>query len=181
MTSLGALDSDGLLRRQCDRRFYGSRHLHSGTRQGRRFSCASFTLASSPPLRGISLSQLLYSLHSIACVINPEYADPATFDQVFDIFSTQSKTSAHLINYQFGQLIPTNASITIYDSQRLNDTAEAVKDSIQKGYATEPGFLYAVLRAYNATGDVNDPVGTGGNGGSTDSGGSSSSNTALAM
>lgn len=124
---------------------------------------------------------MLYSLRSLACVINPEYADPATFDQVFDIFSTQSKTSAHLIDYQFGQLAPANSSISKYDSQRLNNTAEAVRDSIQKGYATGPGFLYAELRAYNATGGANDPVITDANGGSSNGGGSSSSNTALAM
>ncbi|KAF9447498.1 hypothetical protein P691DRAFT_646978, partial [Macrolepiota fuliginosa MF-IS2] len=128
-----------------------------------------------------AVAALLYSLHSIACVINPEYADPATFDQVFDIFSTQSKTSAHLIDYQFGQLSPTNASISKYDSQRLNDTADAVRDSIAKGYATQPGFLYAVLRAYNATGDADGPAVTSTDGGSGNSGGSGSSNTALAM
>jgi hypothetical protein len=37
---------------------------------------------------------LLYSKYSQACIINPAYADPATFDQVMDIFSTQSLTSA---------------------------------------------------------------------------------------
>ncbi len=114
-------------------------------------------------------------------MINPEYADPTTFDQVFDIFSTQSKTSAHLIDYQFGQLTPANASISKYDSQRLNDTADAVQDSIQKGYATKPGFLYAVLRAYNATTDADDPTTTDGNEGSANTARSTSSNTALAM
>lgn len=37
---------------------------------------------------------LLYSIYSQECIINPEYADPATFDQVMDIFSTQSLTTA---------------------------------------------------------------------------------------
>jgi len=133
-------------------------------------------------VQALTPRQLLYSLHSLACVINPEYTDPSTFDQVFDIFSTQSKTSAHLIDYQFGQLIPANASITKYDSSRLNNTAQAIQDSIQKGYATEPGFLYADLRAYNATGDSDGPsngsVGTGDSNGNRSSG---SSNTALAM
>lgn len=113
-------------------------------------------------------------------MINPEYADPATYDQVFDIFSTQSKTSAHLIDYQFGQLTPTNTSISKYDSQHLNDTTNAVNDSIEKGYATQPGFLYAVLRAYNATED-DDPVTTDGSSVSTSTGHSNSGNTALAM
>ncbi|KXN90579.1 E3 ubiquitin-protein ligase RLIM [Leucoagaricus sp. SymC.cos] len=141
-----------------------------------------FTLARDKgAVSAVRFAQLLYSLHSLACVINPEYADPATFDQVFDIFSTESKTSAHLIDYQFGQLTPTNASITKYDSQRLNNTAQAVKDSIQTGYATEPGFLYAELRAYNATGGTGGPIINDNNNGSNSGGGSSSSNTALAM
>ncbi|EKM80980.1 hypothetical protein AGABI1DRAFT_119517 [Agaricus bisporus var. burnettii JB137-S8] len=128
-----------------------------------------------------AVAALLYSLRSLACVINPEYANPATFDQVFDIFSTQSKTSARLIDYQFGQLAPANSSITKYDSQRLNNTAEAVRDSIQAGHATRPGFLYAELRAYNATGDTNDPVVTGSNSGDSTGSGTDSKNTALAM
>lgn len=37
---------------------------------------------------------LLYSIYSQECIINPEYADPTTFDQVLDIFSTQSLTTA---------------------------------------------------------------------------------------
>ncbi|KAF5355038.1 hypothetical protein D9756_005300 [Leucocoprinus leucothites] len=128
-----------------------------------------------------AVAALLYSLHSLACVINPEYADPSTFDQVFDIFSTQSKTSAHLIDYQFGQLTPSNASITKYDSQKLNNTAQAVEDSIQKGYATEPGFLYTELRAYNATGGSDGPSTNGASTEGNNGGGTSSSNTALAM
>jgi hypothetical protein len=123
----------------------------------------------------------LYSLRSLACVINPEYANPATFDQVFDIFSTQSKTSARLIDYQFGQLMPANSSITKYDSQRLNNTADAINASVQAGHATQPGFLYAELRAYNATGDTNDPIVTGSNSGTSSGGGTGSKNTALAM
>lgn len=49
-----------------------------------------FTLARDAGAR----SALLYSIHSQECIINPEYADPTNFDQVMDIFSTQSLTSA---------------------------------------------------------------------------------------
>ena len=42
----------------------------------------------------VSRSQLLYSMYSEACIINPEYANPQNFDQVMDIFSTQSLSSA---------------------------------------------------------------------------------------
>ena len=41
--------------------------------------------------------QLLYSTYSSACIINENYADPANSDHVFDIFSTQSLSSARLV------------------------------------------------------------------------------------
>ncbi len=118
----------------------------------------------------------------MACIINPEYADPETFDQVFDIFSTQSLTSSHLIEYQFGQIGTGNDSIGgTYDSQRLNDSAAIMNETIQNSYAPEPGFLFATLWAYNATGASNDSTTTGSGGGTGDNGQKGSSNTALAM
>lgn len=53
--------------------------------------------------------------------------------------------------------------------------------TIEDGYASSPGFLYATLRAYNATGASNDTspnTSNGQNGDDEDKGGS---NTALAM
>ncbi|KAF8868934.1 hypothetical protein CPB85DRAFT_1242210 [Mucidula mucida] len=129
-----------------------------------------------------AVAALLYSLSSVACIINPEYADPETFDQVFDIFSTQSLTSSHLIEYQFGQIGTGNDSIGgTYDSQRLNDSAAIMNETIQNSYAPEPGFLFATLWAYNATGASNDSTTTGSGGGTGDNGQKGSSNTALAM
>ncbi|KAF6762976.1 hypothetical protein DFP72DRAFT_519061 [Ephemerocybe angulata] len=128
-----------------------------------------------------AVAALLYTLGSLACVINPEYADPDTFDQVFDIFSTQSMTSAHLIEYQFGQLNPQNTSIFGYTSSQLNKTGDHVRDSISAGYATSEGYLYAVLRAWNAT-DTDSPSNPGGGGtNTTEQGGRPGQNTALAM
>jgi hypothetical protein len=49
------------------------------------------------PIAHSVLIQLLYSAFSSACIINQEYADPANFDQVFDIFSTQSLTTARSV------------------------------------------------------------------------------------
>ncbi|TFK44720.1 hypothetical protein BDQ12DRAFT_673454 [Crucibulum laeve] len=128
-----------------------------------------------------AVAALLYSLTSVACVINPEYADPNNFDQIFDIFSTQSLTSAHLIEYQFGQLSKTNSSIHGYDSQKLNNSAINVNKSIDLGYAVAPDFLYAILQAYNATGSINDGTTPGGGVGTTNATSSGSPNTALAM
>ena len=50
-----------------------------------------------PSIAHSVLTQLLYSTYSSACIINAEYADPAHFDQVFDIFSTQSLTTARSV------------------------------------------------------------------------------------
>jgi len=124
--------------------------------------------------------QVLYSLRSAACIINPEYADPATFDQVFDIFSTQSLTSAHLIENQFGQLMPQNQStILSYDSKQLNASYDNVTKSISTGNPASAGYLIGTLQASTAT-DPNPPSDSGGHNNPTPSS-SGSSNTALAM
>ncbi|CAA7261605.1 unnamed protein product [Cyclocybe aegerita] len=128
-----------------------------------------------------AVSAVLYSLYSVACMINPEYSDPATFDQVFDIFSTQSSTSSHLIEYQFGQLGGQNESIYDYDSQQLNDSREDVMRSTSQNYAVSSGYLLAILQAYNSTGGSSDPVTTGTSSAPAEPGNSGSPNTALAM
>ncbi|KAF8893303.1 hypothetical protein BD779DRAFT_949571 [Infundibulicybe gibba] len=129
-----------------------------------------------------AVAALLYSLYSVACVINPAYADPSNFDQVFDIFSTQSLTSAHLIEYQFGQFGSLNESIYgAYDSKRLNDSGSIINSSIVNGYPVAPGYLYGVFRAYNATLETTNATGVGDNGNSSNPTKSGSPNTALAM
>ncbi|KAF8070467.1 hypothetical protein FPV67DRAFT_1413367 [Lyophyllum atratum] len=127
-----------------------------------------------------AVAALLYSSNSLACVINPEYANPETFDQVFDIFSTQSLTSATLIEYQFGQFGPVNESFYgVYDSKRLNDSAAMMDTTLQVGTPPEPGYLFAILQAYNSTGQIDD---ASGNIGSADPGPPHrKQNTALAM
>jgi hypothetical protein len=131
-------------------------------------------------LTQLPILQLLYSLTSLACVINPEYADPENFDQVFDIFSTQSLTSAHLIDYQFGQLVPQNQSLYDYNSKRLNDSNSNITESIDKGHAVSGGYLMATLQAYNAT-DVPTTPNTDGNNSGAGGNNTRSPNTALAM
>ncbi|KAG6869114.1 hypothetical protein C0993_001679 [Termitomyces sp. T159_Od127] len=122
-----------------------------------------FTLARDNGAVAALHQKLLYSEYSFACVINPEYADPETFDQVFDIFSTQSLTSASLIQYQFGQFGPTNESLySVYDSQRLNDSAGMINATLQAGTPPAPGYLFAILQAYNSTVKLDDPSMTDG-------------------
>ncbi|KAF8798699.1 hypothetical protein BYT27DRAFT_7202824 [Phlegmacium glaucopus] len=127
-----------------------------------------------------AVSALLYSLYSLACVINPQYSDPQSFDQVFDIFSTKSLTSAHLIEYQFGQLSPPNESRFAYDSQQLNDSASDIFHSLNMNYPTSQGYLLAVLQAYNAT-DSNGNNSTPTDATQSMTAGTSGPNTALAM
>ncbi|TRM69963.1 hypothetical protein BD626DRAFT_475878 [Schizophyllum amplum] len=124
-----------------------------------------------------AVAALLYSLNSSACIINPEYADPDTFDQVFDIFSTQSKTSAHLIEYQFGQSGANETLYGWYNSQRLNDSFDIINSSIGSNTPMAPGYLFATLQAYNAT-DNTTTSGTNSNNDKSDSG---NKNTTLAM
>ncbi|KAG1832480.1 hypothetical protein EV424DRAFT_1368917 [Suillus variegatus] len=108
-----------------------------------------FTMANSSGAQ----SALLYSLYSSTCVINPEYADPANFDQVFDIFSTQSISVSRNIEYEFGQGGRTNLSVYgNFDATTLNASDTTISQSIVSGYPTVPGYLLATLQAWNATG-----------------------------
>ncbi|KAF9268888.1 hypothetical protein L218DRAFT_954315 [Marasmius fiardii PR-910] len=131
-----------------------------------------------------AVAALLYSLNSFACVINPEYADPQNFDQVFDIFSTQSLTSSRLIEYQFGQLGSMNETFASaynnYNPSRLNASYDMVHSSIENGNVLGPGYLIAALTSYNATETSNFTTGSN-NGSSANDTGQKRTNTALAM
>lgn len=123
-----------------------------------------FTMANSSGAQ----SALLYSLYSNTCLINQEYADPANFDQVFDIFSTQSISVSKNIQYEFGQDGPTNLSLYgNFDATTLNASATTISQFITSGYPTVPGYLLATLQAWNATGT--NSTGTSSNNGSTSS------------
>ncbi|TFK75409.1 hypothetical protein BDN72DRAFT_516783 [Pluteus cervinus] len=128
-----------------------------------------------------AVAALLYSLYSQACIINPEYADPDHFDQVFDIFSTQSRISANLIEAQFDASTMNRQLFSGYNSSRLNDSYKDIQTTIEFGYPSAPGYMFAVLQAYNAT--VPLLSGTGGNNGGAGPSGNpgSSPNTTLAM
>jgi len=88
-------------------------------------------------------------LYSLACIIDPAYADPAVFDQVFDIFSTQSLTTSQLIEDPFSsinKLIYGN-----YNPVLLNQSYSVVNSTMNAGYATNAGYMFATLTAFNAT------------------------------
>ncbi|KAH7925532.1 hypothetical protein BV22DRAFT_1064759 [Leucogyrophana mollusca] len=128
-------------------------------------------------------SALLYSLQSEACVINPEYADPATFDQVFDIFSTRSNSVSRAIEHQFGQFGPGNESYYgYYNATMLNSSAAVVNSTLQSNNPVAPGIIYATLQAYNATGTSTNGSETNNNSsGSSSSSDGSRKETGLAM
>ncbi|KAF5322555.1 hypothetical protein D9619_001774 [Psilocybe cf. subviscida] len=106
-----------------------------------------------------AVSAVLYSLYSEACVINPMYADPTSFDQVFDIFSSRSLINSQTIEHQFLQLNSTPKAKTFYsyNSQQLNDSLSNISIAVETGTPTSPGYLLGVLQAYNATGSISPP------------------------
>jgi hypothetical protein len=125
--------------------------------------------------------QLLYSQWSRACIINSGYKDPNTFTQLMDIFSTQSLTSARVILSQFEAI-----NISVYGEYKpatLNASQSSINQTLVAGYPTAPGYLWATLAAYNATG----PLGVNGSGNqnsgfpTANSNGTGSSKTTLAM
>ncbi|KAH9171176.1 hypothetical protein EDB89DRAFT_2071081 [Lactarius sanguifluus] len=133
-----------------------------------------FTLAND---RG-AIGALLYSEWSRACIINPEYTDPTSFNPLMDIFSTQSLASARVI---LGQLEVINTNVYgEYNPATLNASQAAINDTLVAGYPTAPGYLWATLAAYNATA----PLGinnSAGNPQTQSGGGTGSSKTTLAM
>ncbi|KAG1752952.1 hypothetical protein EDB19DRAFT_1627788 [Suillus lakei] len=143
-----------------------------------------FTMASSAGAR----SALLYSLYSETCAINPEYADPANFDQVFDIFSTQSKSASRLLAYESLETFGTGSgrggstNISLYENfnaTTLTASETIVNQSIMSGYPTTPGYLFATLQAWNATGTNSTGTSNGSTSSTTDQG--SKKETGLAM
>ncbi|KAH9987010.1 hypothetical protein BJV74DRAFT_843152 [Russula compacta] len=113
-----------------------------------------FTLANE---RG-AVGALLYSGWSSACIINPWYRDPDTFTPLMDIYSTQSLASARVILNQFQAI---NISVYgEYNATTLNTSQSAINATMVAGFPTAPGYLWATLDAYNATG----PLGINGSG-----------------
>ncbi|KAH9055531.1 hypothetical protein EDB87DRAFT_1640088 [Lactarius vividus] len=134
-----------------------------------------FTLASD---RG-AVGALLYSEWSKACIINPEYTDPASFNPLMDIFSTQSLASARVI---LGQLEVINTNVYgEYNPATLNSSQAAINDTLAAGYPTAPGYLWATLAAYNATAPLGINNSASNAQGTQAGGGTGSSKTTLAM
>jgi hypothetical protein len=97
-----------------------------------------------------------------------------------DIFSTQSLASARVILSQFAAI-----NISVYGEfnvSTLNASQPAINQTLAAGYPTAPGYMWATLSAYNATGPLG--VNVSGNGNQSNpapTGGAGTSKTTLAM
>lgn len=86
-----------------------------------------------------------------------------------------------LIEYQFGQFGATNESIYgSFDARKLNQSAAAINKSLATDNPVSPGYIYATLTAYNATGTDSNTT-TSGTSQSTSGDSGGSTNTGLAM
>ncbi|KAF9518619.1 hypothetical protein BS47DRAFT_1289334 [Hydnum rufescens UP504] len=101
-----------------------------------------------------AVAALLYTTTSEACLINSEYANPADFDQVFDIYTTIRKSMARLVESQFASA--GNGSYW-YDSAKLNSSLQNVQSYINGSTNIKPGFLLATLSSVSNT---SSPTGT---------------------
>ncbi|KAJ3520455.1 hypothetical protein NMY22_g12749 [Coprinellus aureogranulatus] len=129
-----------------------------------------FTLAQS---KG-AVSAVLYSSYSETCLLAPDFqASHYTSSSGIDIFVTSAQADGAIIDYQFGQLdAAPEQSLTEYDSALLNTSYTDVTDSIEKEYPVSGGYLLTTLEAWNATEDAFTD-----NGGTTEGGGSNSTET----
>jgi hypothetical protein len=97
-----------------------------------------------------------------------------------DIFSTQSLASARVILSQFAAI-----NISVYGEfnvSTLNASQPAINQTLTAGYPTAPGYMWATLAAYNATGSLGINTSEGGNQSSpAQTGGVGTSRTTLAM
>ena len=137
-------------------------------------SAVGNSLPSSFLNNSLILPQVLYSLDSETCLLDPAFeASHFASSNGIDIFLSSSPSGAMVIGYQFGQL--GSPGLLEYDSALLNSSFDDVTKSIQEGYPVSAGYLLTTLEAWNATEDAfPDPgaQGGGGNSNSTDTGGS---------
>ncbi|KAI0369673.1 hypothetical protein BV20DRAFT_967655 [Pilatotrama ljubarskyi] len=129
-----------------------------------------------------AVAALLYSLKSVTCVINPEYSDPANFDQIMDIFATQSLSSSQLIETQFHVNEGNSSKYYWYSPTVLNSSADVIHEAQSTDSMDVPGYLFATLTAWNAT-DNSTHSGNASSvsGGSDGDSGNKNTNTSLAM
>ncbi|KAI0767832.1 hypothetical protein C8Q74DRAFT_1282769 [Fomes fomentarius] len=120
-----------------------------------------FTLARN---RG-AVAALLYSLNATTCFVNPEYSDPAQYDQVTDVFVTLSLPSSELIEGQFTTVLGNASRYYDFNPVLLNDSQSQIVYSIVNGTVPGAGYLFATLTSnINGTETSNPPTATPFNG-----------------
>ncbi|KAG8932495.1 hypothetical protein FRC02_001018 [Tulasnella sp. 418] len=124
-----------------------------------------------------AVAALLYSTTSVSCLLNDWYRDPEEFDQVFDIYTTITRSSARLIESQFQNV--NKSQYYYFNANRLNESAYAITEAIN-GTSVEEGYLIATLKLNNVTDPAEDTPFSGNNGNQNDDD-DNNSNTGLAM
>ncbi|KAL7423434.1 hypothetical protein Q5752_001014 [Cryptotrichosporon argae] len=104
-----------------------------------------FTLARD---RG-AVSALLYTTTAESCLIDATYIE--YFEKPLDVFATQTKQVARVIDTQFDN---TNSTFYNYSSAELNQSALAVNKSLTGSALSYKTFLVGTLVARNSTGQA---------------------------
>lgn len=98
---------------------------------------------------------MLYTVYSVACILNPEYLASSNFPHPIDVFSTQGLSSSRLLESLFSHLPipgqPDNTTLLTYDPLQLNNSANDIKQSISAGSPVSSGYLLTTLEARNGT------------------------------
>ncbi|PPR02277.1 hypothetical protein CVT26_011696 [Gymnopilus dilepis] len=120
-------------------------------------------------------SALLYSSFSSTCTLNPNCCDTP-----MNVFSLETSLAYGVIEQQFGRapFLPSNTTITDYDSATLNNSLGSIAQSIQAGAPLSAGFLFAMLEVGNGTDSTSSPSSPStGNTNSTGAGGAGGNDT----
>ncbi|KAF8183189.1 hypothetical protein BJ912DRAFT_976902 [Pholiota molesta] len=102
-----------------------------------------------------AISAVLYTVYSVACILNPEYLASSKYPHPIDVFSTQGLASSRLLESLFSQLPIAgqldHTTLLTYDSLQLNNSANDIEQSIKAGGPLSPGYLLTTLEARNGT------------------------------
>ncbi|KAH9942496.1 uncharacterized protein BXZ73DRAFT_88050 [Epithele typhae] len=134
-----------------------------------------FTLAKE---RG-AIAALLYTVNASSCLINPYYSNPANFDQVMDVYMTQSLKNSVRVESVFNKTNSTAPRGYYFSASVLNDSSAAVTSAINGGPVNSTGLIFATLSAWNVSDSPSTTNSTPADPGSNRPGGAQS--TSLAM
>ncbi|KAJ2936797.1 hypothetical protein H1R20_g313, partial [Candolleomyces eurysporus] len=111
-----------------------------------------FSLAKSKGAR----AACLYSLTSTTCLLNPTYR---SLDPILDIYTTQTASSARLIDSQFRQITLSAEPLVDYDPEAFEYHSANITATVQGTSPITPGYIFATLEARNDAGTSGGAVG----------------------